>query len=102
MSKFHEVAGEDQHAQMQMLIINMEGEIAKEMDMSIPSAIIAVQQMTASQLAVLDRASTAALLRETARLLVQEIDEEEFRRSITPLMDQLIAEYERQAGADRN
>ena len=102
MSKFHEVASQDQHTQMQMLITQMEGEIAEEMDMSIPSAIIAIQQMTTSQLAMLDMASAAALLRETASLLSQEIDEGEFRRRITPLMDLLIAEYERQADADTN
>lgn len=102
MSKFHEVASQDQHAQMQMLITQMEGEIANEMDMSVPSAVIAVQQMTASQLGMLDRDSTAALLRETASLISQEISEDEFRRRITPLMDRLIAEYERQAGAGTN
>lgn len=97
MSKFHEIASENQHAQMLTLITQMEGEIANEMDMSIPSAIIAIQQMTVSQLAMLDTASAAALLRETARLIVQEIDEAEFGRRITPLMDRLIAEYEWQA-----
>lgn len=96
MSKFHDVASQDQHAQMQMLITRMEGEIAQQMDMSVPSVVIAIQQMTASQLGMLDRALTAELLRETARLLLAELDENEFRQKIAPLMDKLIAEYERQ------
>lgn len=98
MSKFHENAGQDEHEQMHMLVAKMEGDIAHQMDMSVPSVIVAIQQITASHLAMWDRETAAAMLRETARLLVREINEAEYQERITPLFETLIKEYERQAG----
>ena len=100
MSKMHETAGQDQRNQMLLEVARMENELAEKMDMSIPSAVVAIQQMTASHLAMWDRVSAATLLRETARLLTEEITEDEFARRITPVFDVLAAEFERQSGAD--
>lgn len=102
MSKMHEVAEQDLQNEMQLKVARMERDLAEDLNMSIPSAVIAIQQMTASHLAMWDRASAATFLRETASLLAEEIDHKEFMQRVSPIFDVLAAEYERQNDATNN
>ena len=98
MSKFHKVTGNEREQQAEDFVEAMIVSLAASMDMSLPSAVYMVQQITCRHLAGWSKPATIQTLRNTARYINGDTKYSKFFQDQERLFDEITAQYERQNG----
>ena len=101
-SAMHKVTDSDRQAAVEELVGEMILSLADHMDMTVPSAVYAVQQVTARHLAAWDKGATVKNLRATARFINGDIKYAELWKIQEKQFDMITAGYDRQNGATSN
>ena len=102
MSAMHKLMQKERQMRIEKMIGDLVFALADGMHMSVPSAVYAVQQVTARHLAGWDRKAAVKNLRATARFINGDIDYAELLKIQEKQFDLIAAGYERLSGADEH